>query len=235
MTKAPLPQDETARLLALRAHEILDTEPEQAYDDLARLAAFVCGTKVAVVSFVDAERQWFKARVGEERTETPRDWAFCAHAILTPGELLVVDDATKDARFAGSPLVTEEPGIRFYAGAPLRSQDGHALGALCAIDRVPRQLSAEQRAALDALRRQLEAQLALRRLARDLSDALARVRTLSGLLPICAACKKIRDGEGHWHPVEDYVRARSQAQFSHGICPPCREVLYGDIGRPPAV
>ena len=86
---------------------------------------------------------------------------------------------------------------------------------------------------IDALRRQLEAQLALRRLARELSDALARVRTLSGMLPICAACKKIRDGEGHWHPVEDYVRARSQAQFTHGICPPCREVLYGDIGRAP--
>ena len=159
----PLPDDEAARLEALRQYNVLDTLPEQAFDDITRLAAAICGVPISLVSLIDETRQWFKARVGLEASETPRDQAFCAHAILQPQQVLVVPDASEDARFCDNPLVTGGPGIRFYAGAPLISSSGYALGTLCAIDSVPRTLTDAQREALQALARQAVAQLELRR------------------------------------------------------------------------
>ena len=147
---------------ALRQYGVLDTIPEQAFDDLTLLAAHICQTPVALISLVDSERQWFKSRVGWDASETPRDVAFCAHAIVAPGSL-VVPDALADERFAQNPLVLAEPHIRFYAGAPLHAPDGHALGTLCVIDHVPRVFTEEQRAAPEALSRQVMAQLELRR------------------------------------------------------------------------
>ena len=140
--KARLPANETARLEALRAYGVLDSPAERACDDLVKLAAQLCGTPVATVSLVDESRQWFKAKVGLDTCETNRDVAFCAHAILQPDQLLVVPDATLDSRFADNPLVTGAPHIRFYAGAPLLTPQGLAIGTLCVIDYVPRQLSA---------------------------------------------------------------------------------------------
>lgn len=160
--RPPLPPDEPARVEALRQYGILDTLPEQAFDDLTLLAAHVCHAPVALISLVDTERQWFKSRIGWDVSETPRDVAFCAHAIVAPGSL-VVRDTLADERFAHNPLVLAEPYIRFYAGAPLRTADGHALGTLCVIDHVPREFTAEQRDALEALSRQVTAQLELRR------------------------------------------------------------------------
>jgi PAS domain-containing protein len=159
--RAPLPENEPERLAALRGLNILDTPPELAYDELSALAACICQTPIALISLVEEGRQWFKSRVGLTVGETPRELAFCAHAILEP-DLLIVPDASTDERFANNPLVTSPPFIRFYAGAPLLTAEGHALGTICVIDHRPRQFSAEQAHALRALSHQVVAQLRLR-------------------------------------------------------------------------
>jgi hypothetical protein len=162
MSRAPTPDDETARLAELQAYDVLDTPPEQQYDDLVDLAAHICEAPIALISLIDEKRQWFKARYGLETRETDRDVAFCAHAILQP-DTFVVEDALGDERFADNPLVTAEPKIRFYAGAPLVNAEGHALGTLCVIDRVPRKLSPDQEKSLRILSRHVMGQLELRR------------------------------------------------------------------------
>ena len=163
MPAASKPADETARLEALRAYEILDTVPEEAFDELTRLAAHICETPIVLMSLVDGDRQWFKSRVGLDAESTPREESFCAHAILDQHRLLTVPDATLDPRFADNPLVTGDFHLRFYAGAPLVSPTGQPLGALCVIDRVPRELSAVQRDALEIIGRQIMTQMEARR------------------------------------------------------------------------
>ena len=162
---APLPPNEAQRLVALRHYAVLDTLPEASFDDLAELASHICQTPIAVISLIDENRQWFKARVGLDMTETTREMAFCAHAILQPTEVLEVSDACTDPRFSSNPLVTGDPRLRFYAGAPLVTPDGYALGTICALDHQPRTLDDQQRKALRALSRQVVAQLELRRYA----------------------------------------------------------------------
>ena len=160
--KAELPSNETARLEALLNYQILDTLPEDAYDDITLLASEICGTPMAAVSLIDSTRQWFKSKVGLAIPETARDNAFCAHAILEP-DITIVSDTEADVRFADNPLVTGEPWIRFYAGAPLLTQKGEALGTLCVIDQVQRTLTEKQINSLRALSRQVLAQMELRR------------------------------------------------------------------------
>jgi anti-sigma regulatory factor (Ser/Thr protein kinase) len=201
--------DETARLDALGRYRILDTAPEQRFDDLALLASHICDAPIALVTLVDADRQWFKSHVGTDVTETPRSISFCAHAMLDRG-LFIVPDAREDERFRNNPMVTGEPNVRFYAGAALRSREGEPLGALCVIDQVVRTLTEDQATALDALRRQVESQLELRRnlielesaltsrlraeqereqLVTELRHALDEVSKLSALIPLCSVCQ----------------------------------------------
>lgn len=159
---APLPANETERLAALARYNILDTPLEQAFDDLAVLAAQICGVPIALVTLIDAERQWFKTSYGIEGIhETSRDVAFCAHTILHD-DVMIVPDAYSDERFADNPLVTEAPHVRFYAGMPLITDDGYALGSLCVLDQSPRVLSSEQIDVLRRLGRQVQLLLELR-------------------------------------------------------------------------
>jgi anti-sigma regulatory factor (Ser/Thr protein kinase) len=180
-------QAEADRLEALRSYQVLDTEPEMAYDDLALLASHICETPMAAISLVDKDRQWFKARVNVHATETPRSISFCTHAIEQRG-IYIVRDAAKDALLHDNPQVTGAPHIRFYAGAPLVGRGGHALGTLCVFDHRPRQLSRAQLDALAALQRQVEAQLELRRRLIELRAANDNVLKLAGLMPFCSTC-----------------------------------------------
>lgn len=184
MPAAPLPVDELARLAELRKYEVLDTPPEKAFDDAVKLAAGICGTPMAVVSLVDESRQWFKARVGLAVEETPRELSFCAHAILHPQEMLVVSDATQDARFADNPQVTGPDEIRFYAGVPLVTAGGHALGTLCVIDTTPKEIPPAHCEALATLARTVVTQLELRRASSELARANDQLRDLSFIDPL---------------------------------------------------
>lgn len=160
--KAALPPNEEARLLALHRLDVLDTQREQNFDDIAQLAMSICNVPIAVVSLVDRDRQWFKSCLGLDARETSRDVAFCAHAILTPEDLLIVENATLDPRFSDNALVTGEPAIRFYAGAPLVTKNGEALGTLCVIDSRPRQMNDLQKHTLRLLANQVMQLLQLR-------------------------------------------------------------------------
>ncbi len=218
--KPPRPTNERERLAALREYRILDTGTEQVYDDITSLAAYICQVPMAMISLVDDSRQWFKSRMGIRQRQTSRDIAFCAHAICAT-DPLIVRDATKDRRFSQNPLVCKAPHIRFYAGFPLINHDGYALGSLCAVDRKPHQLTEAQQKAMGGLARQVIAQMELRRVSSHLASALKHVKMLSGLLPICAWCKRIRDDDGYWTQVDAYLRAHTGTDFTHGICPEC--------------
>jgi len=228
--KAPIPENEATRIEALRSYKILDTNSERAYDDLALLAATICGVPIALISLVDNDRQWFKSKFGLSEKETSRDVAFCAHAILQ-NEPLVVEDATKDNRFADNPLVTGEPFVRFYAGFPLVDANGMALGTLCVIDHQSRRLTTHQRHLLQTVTRQVMALLELRRVSHCLAHALEQVKTLKGLLSICSWCKRIRDDHGDWNPVEVYLHQQTGTEFSHGICPECLNEQFPKSSR----
>jgi len=230
MIPAAKPENEFQRLEALRRYRILDTAPEQAFDDITFVASQVCGTPIALVSLVDAERQWFKSRHGLDSTETPRDQAFCAHAI-GGSDTFVVPDAALDERFHDNPLVTGGPEIRFYAGSPLTTTDGFRLGTLCVIDTEPRGITTANRLILEALARQVCNLLELRHSAALLAESLENARTLHALLPICSYCKGIRDDDGSWQKLEDYVSTHTDTVFSHGICQSCLTEKFPDVAR----
>src|SRR5438132_1484373 len=206
----PEDRDEEARLRALAPSDILPTAPEPALDDIARLAAWLCRAPIALIGLVDRDRQWFPGRVGVDGAETDQAVAFCEHTIRGR-ELLLVPDALADARFAANPPLNREPGLRFYAGIPLVGPDGHALGTLSVIDRVPRQLSDEQKDALAVLARQVVTQLGLRRrvaeVTRSAAEIEARQHGAPGLAEVGRLFSETLDPEVVARRVADTVRS----------------------------
>jgi GAF domain-containing protein len=194
---------------------------------------------MATITLLDAKRQWFKSKVGVTSNETPIEHAFCSHSIDQRG-VFTVEDAREDERFAANPLVTGNPHIRFYAGAPLVTDDGIALGTICVIDNIPRSLTPQQEQALTALGRQVIRQMEQRRTSRELSttleekeEALKHVQKLQGLLPICAYCNRIRDDKNYWTEISEYFAVHSEMRFTHGICPTCYPKARENMGLPP--
>jgi len=179
---AELPGNELLRLKALRNLAILDTPPEQSFDDIVQVATHICDVPIAVVSLIDSDRQWFKSCIGIDASETPRDVAFCSHTILTPDDILMVEDATKDKRFCDNPVVVGAPYIRFYAGVPLVTEDNFALGTLCVVDYKPRLLSAAQLSSLRALARQVMQLLKLKSINKAMQEYSSRVKGSEDLL-----------------------------------------------------
>jgi GAF domain-containing protein len=221
---------EAARLEALRQYKILDTPAESAYDDITELAAFICDVPIALISLIDSDRQWFKSKVGLGVEETSRDISFCTYAILNQG-MMVVNDTLNDPRFVNNPLVTDAPGIRFYAGVPLITPSGYAMGTLCTIDRQPRDLSESQKKALSALARQVVVQFELRRVSSELAEALERMEIIEGLIPICSYCKGIRNDRGYWSTVEKFIEQYSDVEFTHGVCDRCMRVHFPEVAE----
>lgn len=200
MQAPPIPDNEMERLATLRSYAVLDTACEASFDDIARLAARLLRTPIAAVSLVDADRQWFKARVGLDIAETPREHAFCAHAILGESPL-VVPDARQDPRFQSNPLVEDDPSIRFYAGVPLVAPNGHALGSLCVIDKQARSLSAEELETLVSLARTVMTTLELHRAVSQVRQ-LAMTDPLTGLANRAALLHALEDRlRGPWAPL----------------------------------
>jgi GAF domain-containing protein len=168
MQPAKKPDNELTRLVAAVHAGVLDTEPDPQFDDLVQLAATICQTPIALISFIGHETQFLKARVGINQCSTTRDVAFCAHTILQQ-QMMVVPDTLLDERFHDHPCVIGDPNIRFYAGMPVFDNHGHALGSICVIDRVPRQLNPSQIQALEVLARQVQVHLEVRRVMRLIS------------------------------------------------------------------
>lgn len=219
---------EAARLEALNDYRILDTEAEASYDDITYLAAQLCDVPIALISLVDADRQWFKSRVGLAVSETSRDVSFCAHAILGD-QSLVVRDARVDERFRDNPLVCSEPNIVFYMGIPLRTPAGAKIGTLCVIDRRPRELSHTQIRSLEVLAHQVVLQLELKRISDRLAGALQRIDVMEQLIPICSYCKGIRNDQGYWETVEAFIKSHDNVEFSHGVCNACMAKYFPEV------
>lgn len=211
-------ENELRRLGTLQLYNILDTAAEKAFDDLTRLAAAICDVPISLVSFVDGRRQRFKARTGLDICETPKEQAFCALANLSD-EIMVVEDARIDTRFADNPLVKGDPHIRFYAGVPLKMSNNARSGTLCVIDTMPRKLSDAQARALSILRDAVVTQLEFRRATSDL-------RTLGSMMQMCAWCRSVRtidEGQEKWEPLQHYVEKREQVTLV--MCPICRDEI----------
>ena len=174
------PGNEEERLVALESYAIMDTLPEEEYDAITRIASEICGTPISIITLIDGKRQWFKSKVGLEATETPREYAYCAHGILTPDEPLIVNNAFEDERFADNPLATGDPHVEFYAGVPLVTPEGLALGSLCVIDTQPREIAKEKIEVLQILAKQVVSLLELRKTVSELQktqDQLEKANT----------------------------------------------------------
>lgn len=182
MKAAPLPANEAERLQSLKEHEILDTLPEEAYDDITRIASEITGMPISLITLIDEDRQWFKSRNNSDVKETERKYSFCAHAIMEPDEVLIIQDARSDERFYDNPFVTSESNIVFYLGVPITDKIGNALGTLCVIDKRPRDLSDQQIEALRGLAKLVKAHLELRKTRLDFEKAQEHLKIIQSLV-----------------------------------------------------
>ncbi len=228
MKKPEIPLNESERLKALSEYRILGTKPEESFDDITKIASLTCETPIALLSLVDSNRQWFKAKVGIEAKETVRDWSFCAHAIHS-SEPLIVEDALNDDRFFDNPLVKGEPKIRLYAGFPLQNDSNHRIGTLCVIDREPHGLTDKQFSIMQALSRQVVAFLELRKRSINLIESYCSLDNVGGIISTCSYCRKAKDNDGHWSHLDRYLSKRTNLNFSHGICDSCMEEHFPDV------
>lgn len=238
MQAAALPVNEPQRLARLRALDVLDTLPERAYDDIAALAQAVCGTPVALVSLVDETRQWFKSRIGLDMTETPREVAFCAHAILRPGEVMVVEDVRNDHRFREHPLLLPDGPVGFYAGAPILTDDGLALGTVCVLDDRARALNNEQRQALQRLSTLVATLLTHEKQRREQQfqaylDADAHTARLTAMASAALDLQAYIDAEGVYRHVNqtylDYNACEPADVIGKHVSEHVGEALYRDV------
>jgi len=220
--------EEERRLKALAEYRILGTEPESCYDDITQIAARTCHVPISLMTLVDKDRQWFKSKVGFQANETKRDWSFCAHAIKE-NIPLIINDACLDKRFINNPLVIGDPKIRFYAGFPLKNNDGNKLGTLCVIDRKPGSLDAEQLSIMELLAKQIVSFLELRKRSLNLLDALSHLHNQDGILSVCSYCREVRNKDGDWQHIEKYLSNVSDIKFSHGVCDSCMERHFPDV------
>ena len=220
--------EEDRRLKALAEYRILGTEPESCYDDITQIAARTCQVPISLMTLVDKDRQWFKSKVGFQTSETRRDWSFCTHAIKENNPL-IVHDAYQDKRFINNPLVTGDPKIRFYAGFPLKNNDGNKLGTLCVIDRKPGTLDKEQCSIMELLAKQIVSFLELRKRSLNLLDALSHLHNQEGILSVCSYCREVRNKDGDWQHIEKYLSNVSDIKFSHGVCDSCMERHFPDV------
>lgn len=231
MPETPSTLTDPERLRILRATGLLNPDPKPTLQRLTRLASRFIGAPVSLVSLVDEDRQVFAASVGLEepwksRGETPLSHSFCQH-VVTSGDALVVTDARRDPRVAEN-LAIDDLGVEAYAGVPLETSEGHRLGSFCVIDGRPRTWTDEEVEVLRDLAQAAMTEIELRATATALDDALASVRTLKGLIPVCSWCSKIRDDEGFWKGLVEYMAHHTGAQVSHGICPSCESSLETD-------
>jgi GAF domain-containing protein len=180
MKSAPLPENESGRLKALAEYQILDSLPEEVYDDITRIASEIMGTPIALLNLVDKDRQWTKSNYGLDVTNTPRELSFCPHAILNPYDVMIVEDARYDERFHDNPLTTGAPKVIFYAGVPIVNEDGFAMGALCVIDSRPRTMPENKLMALQALAKSVQTHFELRKTKLELDRVHQEVRKTSG-------------------------------------------------------
>ncbi|ADW67096.1 sensor histidine kinase [Granulicella tundricola] len=213
-TNRPDSTAEDRRLEALRQFSILDTLPEQGYEDVTELASFICGTPIALVSLVDAERQWFKSVRGLEARETPVSQSFCAYTVPT-GETLIVTDARTDERFKNNPLVLGDPNIRFYAGAPIVEANGYVLGTVCVIDTEPRELSAKQVRALEALARQVMSMMELRKAIAAEAKATETTRLAQESAKIASWEWEVESGRLSWSGDSAWIYGRPAEELAH--------------------
>jgi len=212
--------NEPRRLAALKEYHVLDATAGKAYDGITELAAHICNVPITLISLKGDPRPVFRSKAVLGKHGAAACQSFCLRMISSRVPL-IIRDALKDKRFANCKPVTRSPRLRFYAGFPLVDSEGAEIGTLCVMDQRPRRLATTQRRVMQALARKVVLLIELRRVSTHLANALAQVKTLRGLIPICAWCKRIRDDDGYWSQVEAYFHAHADVDFTHSICPKC--------------